>query len=96
MSSEIDIAKVANLARIALTEEEKELFSKQLSDILAHVDKLAELDLEGIEPTAHAHPVANVLRPDVATPEECLSREAVLSNAPRKTEEKFIVPKVVE
>jgi aspartyl-tRNA(Asn)/glutamyl-tRNA(Gln) amidotransferase subunit C len=85
---------VANLARLALTAEEKERFAAQLGDVLAYVQQLNEVDVSGIEPTAHAFPVVNVWAEDV--PEPGLSVEDALGNAPEKRDNMFVVPKVVE
>jgi aspartyl-tRNA(Asn)/glutamyl-tRNA(Gln) amidotransferase subunit C len=85
---------VANLARLALTAEEKARFAAQLGDVLAYVGQLNEVDISGIEPTAHAFPVVNVWAEDV--PEPGLSVEDALRNAPQTRDNMFVVPKVVE
>lgn len=90
----IDVGYVANLARLDLTDEEKAAFQRQLGALLAHVDKLGELDLEGIEPTAYGQPVYSELRDDVAR--DGLATEAALSNAPLRRGDEFQVPKIVE
>jgi aspartyl-tRNA(Asn)/glutamyl-tRNA(Gln) amidotransferase subunit C len=90
----VDVAYVARLARMALTPEETAQFQRQLEDVLAYVGQLAQLDLEGVEPTAHAVPVRNVFREDAARPG--LSPEAALANAPAARQGLFIVPKIVE
>lgn len=95
MSSEgIDIDYVANLARIALTKEEKKTFAAQLGDVLHYVDKLNTLDVSNVEPTAHAYPLENVYAEDVA--KSGLTIEEALQNAPAKRENMIVVPKVVE
>lgn len=91
---EINVRHVARLARLDLTEEEIKTFEGQLSRVLEHIDLLSKLDVSGVEPTAHAHPVFNVIRED--TPGTSLPREAVLANAPRVANHLIIVPKVVE
>lgn len=91
---EFDIDHVANLARIALTPEEKARFSAQLADVLAHISRLQEVDVSGIEPTAHAFPMDNVWAEDAPGPG--LSPEEALRNAPSKRDGMFVVPKVVE
>ena len=91
---QIDIDYVANLARIALTPEEKEAFSRQLGDILAYMEKLDTVDVEGVEPSAHAHDVWNVWQDDV--PAKPLPPDAALQNAPARRDQMFVVPKVVE
>ena len=64
-SNEIDIERVANLARLALTPEEKAEYKRQIGDILRHIEHLKQLDVSGVEPTAHAFPLFNVWREDV-------------------------------
>lgn len=90
----LDVRYVAQLARLALSDEEIAKFESQLGQVLAHAQSLARLDLEGVEPTAHATPVFNVLRPDEPAPG--LTAERALSNAPRQANALFIVPKVIE
>lgn len=90
----IDVSYVAQLARICLSENEAELMQGQLDRILGYVQTLQELDVEGVEPMAHAVPLENVLRPDESRP--CLDREQVLNNAPAQVEGQFLVPKIVE
>jgi len=85
---------VTNLARINLSAEEKERFGAQLGDVLAYIALLNEVNVEGVEPTAHAFPVVNVWAEDV--PEPGLSVEDALRNAPEKRDNMFVVPKVVE
>lgn len=89
-----DIHYAANLARIELTDEEEARMGAQLGDILGYVEKLKELNVEDVEPTAHANPVKNVTRPDEVRPG--LSHEAALSNAPRVVNGLIMVPKIVE
>ena len=89
-----DVRYLANLARLSVTDEEVEKFQKQLGQIVEHVGKIAELDLSGIEPTAHAHPVQNVFREDEVR--ECLDREDVLANAPSQQQAQFKVPQIIE
>lgn len=91
---ELNIDYVANLARLALTPEEKEKFARQLGDVLHHIEQLAKVDVSGVEPTAHAFPIHNVWQEDVARPG--LSVEAALKNAPEQRENMVAVPKVVE
>ncbi|MGD9746637.1 MAG: Asp-tRNA(Asn)/Glu-tRNA(Gln) amidotransferase subunit GatC [Verrucomicrobiales bacterium] len=93
---ELNVRYVADLARLALSEAEVALYQEQLSHILSHVDKLTELNVDGIEPSAHALPAGGALRPDEARPELCLGQEATLSNAPQRWQDQFRVPKVVE
>ena len=93
-SSDLDVAYVARLARINLTEEEAKIFQKQLGDVLKYVEKLGQLNLTGVDAAAHAHPVLNVFRDDA--PRDWFTAEQALSNAPRQANGLFIVPKVVE
>jgi aspartyl-tRNA(Asn)/glutamyl-tRNA(Gln) amidotransferase subunit C len=92
--TDLDVAYVAKLARIQLTDEEKRLFQAQLSEVLAHAEKLREVDVSQVETTAHAIPIFNVLREDA--PRDWLTAEEALANAPQKTNNLFRVPKVVE
>ena len=90
----IDVNYVANLARLELTPDEAERFSSQLSDILGYVQKLESLDVDHIEPMAHASPVYDVMREDVSRPGS--GAGAALSNAPDQAGEQFKVTRVVE
>lgn len=91
---DLNLDHVAKLARIALTPEEKAKFAAQLGDVLHHIEQLAKVDVTGIEPTAHAFPVVNVWRDDVAEPG--LPVEAAIRNAPAQRDHMIAVPKVVE
>jgi aspartyl-tRNA(Asn)/glutamyl-tRNA(Gln) amidotransferase subunit C len=84
------VLHVARLARLALTDEEVERMPGELSKILEHVEKMGELDLDGIEPTTHVVKLENVLREDVPRPS--LPRGQALENAPDATETGFRVP----
>ena len=90
----MDVTYVAQLARVYLSTEEKTRFQSQLMEILSYVEQLRELDVEGIELTAHAIPQSNIFRKDVVLPS--LSIEEALQNAPQKLNDLFQVPKVVE
>jgi len=92
--ADFNIDHIANLARIALTPEEKATFSAQLGDVLANIEKLKQVDVSGVEPTAHAFAVTNVWQADVAKPG--LSVEDALRNAPARRDNMISVPKVVE
>ena len=92
--SDLDVAYVARLARLNLTDEETELFQKQLGDVLKYAEKLREVDVSNVEAAAHALPIFNVFRED--TPREWFTGEQALSNAPRQANGLFIVTKVVE
>jgi aspartyl-tRNA(Asn)/glutamyl-tRNA(Gln) amidotransferase subunit C len=85
-----DVLHVARLARLSLDEGETERMAEQLSTVLGHVDALRELDLAGVEPTAHALDVANVLRPDRSRPS--WPREELLAGAPAPQDGAFRVP----
>jgi aspartyl-tRNA(Asn)/glutamyl-tRNA(Gln) amidotransferase subunit C len=93
-TSDLDVAYVARLARINLTEEEASAFQKQLDDVLKYVEKLRQADVSHVEAAAHALPIFNVFREDVSR--DWFTAEQALSNAPRKANGLFIVPKVVE
>jgi aspartyl-tRNA(Asn)/glutamyl-tRNA(Gln) amidotransferase subunit C len=84
------VLHVAKLARLRLTDEEVERMSGELSTILEAIEQIAELDLEGVQPTSHVIDLENVLRPD--EPRPCLPRERALENAPDATEDGFRVP----
>ena len=91
---EIDVKYVAHLARIALTPEEEQKLGAQLGHILAYIEKLRELDVANVEPTAHAIPLANVTRPDELRPS--LPHDEAMRNAPAQANGLFVVPKIVE
>ena len=81
---------VAKLARLKLSDDEVERMAKELSGILEHVEKISELDLEGVEPTSHVIQLENVLRPDRSRPS--WSRDEVLERAPDPAGGSFRVP----
>ena len=91
---EIDLSRVVKLARIELTFEEEQCLAPQLGEVLEYVEKLNELNIEEVEPTAHAVPLSNVLREDELG--ESLPREDALRNAPKTLDGLFVVPKIVE
>jgi aspartyl-tRNA(Asn)/glutamyl-tRNA(Gln) amidotransferase subunit C len=93
-TSDLDVAYVARLARIKLTEEEEKIFQKQLDDVLKYVEELRQLDVAGVDAAAHALPVFNVFRDDA--PRDWFTAEEALSNAPQQQNGLFVVPKVVE
>ena len=93
-TGEIDVKYVAQLARIALTPDEEKKLGAQLGNILGYIEKLRELDVSNIEPTAHAVPLVNITRADETKPS--LSHAEALRNAPRQANGLFIVPKIVE
>ena len=90
----IDVKYVAHLARIQLTPDEEALFGAQLGQVLGYIEKLNELDVSQVEPTAHAVPLVNVTRADEVRPS--LTNDEALRNAPAKANGLFIVPKIVE
>lgn len=89
-----DVEHVARLARLALTDKEKELFTQQLADIVSYVDLLNELDTTNIEPMAHAIPMVNVMREDI--PENKYIREDMLAISPYEEDGFIRVPKITE
>lgn len=91
---DFNIKYVAHLARIALTEREEGELGAQLGGILGYVEKLNEVDVSQVEPTAHAFPLINVTRVDEVRPS--LTNEEALLNAPKKASGLFVVPKIVE
>jgi len=93
-ATEIDVNYVAHLARLGLSPEEQQTFGSQLKQVLGYIEKLSEVDVSQVEPTAHAVPMVNVTRPDVVQPS--LSNEEALRNAPSSANGLFIVPKIVE
>ena len=92
-SESIDITYVAKLARLALTDEEIEVFGKQLGDLLGHVNALSDLDIASVPATAQVVESRNVTRDDVLKP--CLDRERVLSEAPQRQGAFFRVPRII-
>ena len=92
--SDFNIHYVAQLARIELSREEEQKLGVQLGNILGYIAKLKEVDVTGVEPTAHAFPLVNVTRPDVVT--GSLPPDEAMANAPSKAGGLFVVPKIVE
>ena len=91
MPVDIDIAKVARLARLALTEDKLNEYGAQLEDILEHAERVGALPTEGVPPTSHPLPMTNAFRPDEVW--ESLEREEVLEQAPERDGEYFKVPR---
>jgi aspartyl-tRNA(Asn)/glutamyl-tRNA(Gln) amidotransferase subunit C len=89
-----EVRYIAHLARLQLTVEEEEKFSRQLGEILAYVDKLEEVDTENVPPTSHVFALKNIFREDKK--KKSLSRREALSNAPKKKRNQFQVPKIIE
>ncbi len=91
---EAQVRKVAKLSRLELTDAEIQEFTGQISAILDYVEKMNELDTEGVEPLAHCLPVSNVFREDRVT--ESLGTEKTLANAPQRDGDFFKVPKILD
>ena len=92
--AEIDVKYVAHLARLHLTPEEEKKFGEQLGQVIGYIEKLKELDVSDVEPTAHAMPLVNVTRSDETRPS--LLHDDALRNAPAQANGLFMVPKIVE
>lgn len=89
-----EVDRVARLARLELSDAEKERMRSELDGILSYIDKLRALDTRDVEPTSHAVPVTNVMRDDVERPS--LPQEEMLANAPDRHRDLFRVPKIIE
>lgn len=89
-----EVEYVAHLARLEITESEKEKFTAQLNDILLYIDKLNELNTDGVEPTSHAISIHNAFREDQIR--ESIGTQASLANAPDARGDFFRVPKVID
>ena len=89
--SDETIEYVGILAKLELSEEEKEQAKKDMGSMLDYIDKLNELDTQGVEPMSHVFPVNNVFREDVVTNGD--AREQMLANAPQKKDGTYMVPK---
>ena len=87
-----DVEHVAKLARLELTEEEKEKFTRQLGDVLKYVDQMNEVDTSNVEPLSHPIDFVNVMRDDVVKYEQ--TKEALMQNAPEVEDGFFRVPKI--
>lgn len=85
---------VCRLARLDLTRDERERMATELTKILGHAEKIQALDLDKVEPTSHALPIRNVMRPDEVTPS--LSQDEALANAPAAVDGRFKVPRILE
>ncbi|MDQ0163212.1 Asp-tRNA(Asn)/Glu-tRNA(Gln) amidotransferase subunit GatC [Bacillus alveayuensis] len=92
--SKEQVKHVAHLARLAISEEEAEMFTSQLDAIITFAEQLNELDTENVEPTSHVLDMKNVMRED--EPEQGLPREEVLKNAPDHKDGQFRVPSILE
>ena len=94
MISDETIEYVGILAKLALSEEEKEQARKDMGSMLDYIDKLGELDTQGVEPMSHVFPVKNVFREDIVTNGDM--REDILKNAPGEKDGMFVVPRTFE
>jgi aspartyl-tRNA(Asn)/glutamyl-tRNA(Gln) amidotransferase subunit C len=92
--NEINVKYVAHLARLGLSPVEEQTMAAHLGGILGYIEKLQELNVTNVEPTAHAVPMVNVTRPDVVRPS--LDHAAAMANAPAQANGLFLVPKIVE
>jgi len=90
----LEVEHVAKLARLELSEQEKENLTDQLSNILTYVEKLNELDTNNVAPTSHVLDITNVMRDD--TPVDSLPQDLALRNAPDKAAGHYKVPKIIE
>lgn len=89
-----EVEHVAKLARLDLSDQEKDMFTDQLSNILTYIDQLNELDTKDVEPTSHVLDINNVMREDVT--HESLSQKRALANAPDRAAGHYRVPKIIE
>jgi aspartyl-tRNA(Asn)/glutamyl-tRNA(Gln) amidotransferase subunit C len=89
-----EVAHLARLARLAVTDEELDLFAGQLDAVLEAVATVGQADVGDVPPTTHAVPMTNVMRPDVARPS--LPRDVVLAGAPAAEEDRFRVPRILQ
>ncbi|MBR4208352.1 MAG: Asp-tRNA(Asn)/Glu-tRNA(Gln) amidotransferase subunit GatC [Lachnospiraceae bacterium] len=92
--SDETIEYVGILSKLKLNDEQKEQAKKDLAQMLDYIDKLGELDTEGVEPMTHVHPDVNAFREDVVTNGD--DHEAILSNAPEEREQAFAVPRTFD
>jgi aspartyl-tRNA(Asn)/glutamyl-tRNA(Gln) amidotransferase subunit C len=91
--SEDEVAHVARLARLELSQAELEQYTSQLAQVLEHAADIEALEIEGVPPTAHPFPLVNVLREDVPRP--CLDRDEVLAQAPDVDQDRFRIPRIL-
>ena len=92
--SDAQVEHVAQLARLALSAEEKQRFTEQLNAILCYMEQLNEVPTAGVEPTTHVLDLVNVMRDDTVC--QSLSADAALANAPETAQHFFVVPRIVE
>jgi aspartyl-tRNA(Asn)/glutamyl-tRNA(Gln) amidotransferase subunit C len=89
-----EVKHIAQLSRLALSEDEAEMYSPQLSKIIDYVEQLNNLETSSIEPTSHIIPLNNVMAEDI--PGACLPRSEALKNAPDSTDRFYRIPKIIE
>jgi aspartyl-tRNA(Asn)/glutamyl-tRNA(Gln) amidotransferase subunit C len=89
-----EVLYVADLARLELDDASIDKFARQIGSVLEYVDKLNEVDTEGLRPTSHAISLTNAFREDEQRPP--LDQELALANAPEKEDGSFVVPKIIE
>ncbi|HEY1485413.1 MAG TPA: Asp-tRNA(Asn)/Glu-tRNA(Gln) amidotransferase subunit GatC [Micromonosporaceae bacterium] len=92
--SRAEVAHLARLSRLAVTDDELDMFAGQLGVILTSIERIGEVTAADIPPTSHSVPLTNVLREDVIVP--CLSREDALAGAPDVAEDRFRVPRILD
>ena len=92
--SSADVDKIAKLAKLDFSEDEREKFTSQLSDIISYMEKLNQLDTKDVEPLAHVNDLMNVSREDKSRPS--MEKEEVFKNSPQNDNEFFLVPKVLK
>ena len=93
-AGKIDVGYVAELARLELTAEERAVFQPQLESIVGYVEKISEVDVDGLEPMMHGRTLVNAFREDEVG--ESLPVETALGNAPARVGDEFLLPKIVE
>ena len=89
-----EVEKIASLSMLSLTDEKKQMLQKNLDEILAHAEKINELNTEGVEPTSYILKQQNDVREDI--PGKVWERDDMLKNAPEREDGCFVVPKVVD
>jgi aspartyl-tRNA(Asn)/glutamyl-tRNA(Gln) amidotransferase subunit C len=92
--SRAEVAHLARLSRLAVTDEELDMFAGQLDVILNSIQRIGDVTAADIPPTSHSVPLTNVLRDDVVVP--CLSRDEALAGAPDTAEDRFRVPRILD
>ena len=90
----IDVGYVAELARLELSDGEKALFQPQLEGIVGYVEKISQVNVDGVEPMMHGREIVNAFREDTVRPS--MAAETALQNAPQRVGDEFLLPKIVE